>query len=222
MPDSNLFFFFQGTPLLRTPIRKRQFNTPVTNIDMTPCRSTTRGHQVIRTTSHLTLENSEVLANTRISLTKEFEATSLPENLSHSVGGQCERPKTVTPGVTISVPKSQNMATPLRVPSNRNNCFESSAMFQNQNSVNGQSKSAPRKPTPHPKVCWTETSVELKSPSPKHTEISFHGNTTPMRVSCDLNVSGIQALGETPAEKDQQMAERQVMSSMCDPFSPKM
>lgn len=208
-----------GTPVSRTPIRKRQFNTPVSNIvDMTPCRSTSKHEKIIRTTSQPTLENSDTGTNTCISLTREYEITQSLRNVIHSMEGECERQKTATPGVTGSIPKDQKLATPLRVPSavpflplNSNNVLMSPAMFHNKNGANKQSTSVSRKATPHPKVCWSESPVETKSPSPTYNTAQNNlGNISPVRVSTDLNLSGIQALDVTPADKNPQKDVRQI------------
>ena len=209
-----------GTPLSRTPIRKRQFNTPVSNVhsDMTPCRSTSKHQKIITTSSQPTLENSDAC----ISLMKEYETTQSLGKSTNSVGGGFERPKMATPGVTSSIPKDQKLATPSRVPSaspflplNSNNCLKSPAMFYTKNNANEQSTSAPRKATPHPKVCWSESPVETKSSSLTcNTAHNNLGNSTPVRVSRDLNLSGIQVLDETPADKNQQKDAKQVISSI--------
>ena len=183
---------------------------------MTPCRSTSKHQKIITTSSQPTLENSDAC----ISLTKEYEATQSLGKSTNSVGGGFERPKMATPGVTSSIPKDQKLATPSRVPSaspflplNSNNCLKSPAMFYTKNNANDQSTSAPRKATPHPKVCWSESPVETKSSSLTcNTAHNNLGNSTPVRVSRDLNLSGIQALDETPADKNQQMDARQVIS----------
>ncbi|CAH3039984.1 unnamed protein product [Pocillopora meandrina] len=225
--SSNVSFLLPtaGTPLSRTPIRKRQFNTPVSSVhsDMTPCRSTSKHQKIITTSSQPTLENSD----TCISLTKEYEATQSVRKSTNSVGGGFERPKMATPGVTSSIPKDQKLATPSRVPSaspflplNSNNCLKSPAMFYTKNNANDQSTSAPRKATPHPKVCWSESPVETKSSSLTcNTAHNNLGNSTPVRVSRDLNLSGIQALAETPADKNQQKDAKQVIGRLIQQYN---
>lgn len=202
--------FFKGTPLLRTPIRKRQFNTPVFNTDAMPCTSATRSKPAIRTLIHSATTENPDLANPCISLTKEFEAVSSPAKVSRSLGEQHEQQKPVKPRETTCVQQNQNIATPLRVPSSipfipaDNNKFSSPAMLEHcQNSLSEQSKCVPRKATPHPKVCWTDTPVKVELSPPQKTQNTLH-NATPMRESIDLNLSGIQVLGESPTNKDQQ------------------
>ncbi|XP_078348756.1 kinesin-like protein KIF18A isoform X2 [Oculina patagonica] len=208
--DKSTFISFQatsiGTPLLRTPIRKRQFNTPVANSDMIPCMSTTRSKQVNRAFTHSATTEDPVFANPCISLTKEFEAMSSPAKVSRSLQEQCKQQKPVIPRETTSAQQNRNMATPLRVPSSfkapDNNNFSSPAMFHCQNNLNEQSKCFPRKSTPHPKVCWTDTPVKGELSPPQKTQNTLR-NATPMRESIDFNLSGIQVLGESPTDKDQ-------------------
>lgn len=209
--EKSLFISFQatsvGTPQSRTPIRKRQFNTPVANTNMMPCRSATRSNQVIRTFTHS--QNSDI-GNTCISLTKEFDAMSTPAKVSCSLQEKSEGQKPVTPGGTTrqSVKQNRNMATPLRVPSSTSfivsDNISSPAVLNCQNTLNEQLNCVPRKVTPHPKVCWADSPVKVEH-SPLEKIQSTLRNATPMRESTDFNLSGIQALAETPKDKDQQM-----------------
>lgn len=206
---------------MKTPIRKRQFNTPVTDTDMkTPCRGRTITTQAMRTftlsttskthinnkSNHQTTENSD-LANTRISLTKEFEAVSAsPAMAKFPTGQNCTEQKTLI-SVT-GVQPNRNTAMPLRVPlsftaSDNNTTVLSPAIFQCQNSLNQSSNCPPRRVTPHPKICSTNKPVEPECTSPDLDQNRF-GSTTPSRESNDLNLSGILPLRETPVDKEQQ------------------
>ena len=187
-----LSFILEGTPQLRTPIRKRQFNTPVANTDMMPCRS----NQATRTST--CSQNSDI-GNACISLTKEFDAMSTPAKVSCSLQERCKGQKPVAPGETTSVNQNRNMLTPLRVPSST-----SPAVFHCRNSSNEQLNCVPRKVTPHPKACWLNSPVKVEISPPQKIQSTLR-NATPMRESIDLNLSGIQVLSETPKDKDQQM-----------------
>lgn len=198
-------FIFEGTPQLQTPIRKRQFNTPVVNTDMMPCRSATRSDQVMRTST--CSQNSDT-GNACISLTKEFDAISTPAKVSCSLREQCKGQKPVAPGETTSVKQNRNMVTPLRVPSSTSfivsDNLSSPAVFHCQNTLNEQLNCVPKKATPHPKVCWQDSPVKVEHSPPQKIQSTLR-NATPMRESIDFNLSGIQALAETPNDNDQQM-----------------
>ena len=206
---------------MKTPIRKRQFNTPVTNTDtQTPCRGRTSTTQAMRTftlsatsKTHInnksnlqTTENSD-LANTRISLTKEFEALSASPAMAKFPTGQNYTEQKTLISVT-GVQPSRNTAMSLRVTSSftasdNNSTVLSPATFQCQNSLNHSSNCPPRRVTPHPKTYWTNKPVEPECTSPDLDQNTF-GSATPSRESNDLNLSGILPLRETPIDKEQQ------------------
>ena len=218
---------------MKTPIRKRQFNTPVTHTDMkTPCRgSRTITTQAMRTftlsatsktdisnkPNHQTTENSD-LANTRISLTKEFEAVSPPAKAKFPTEQNCTEQKTLISVTGVQL--SRNTAMPLRVSSSfmasdNNTTVLSPATFQCQSSLNQSSNCPPRRVTPHPKVCQTNKPVEPECASPDLAQNRF-GSTTPSRESNDLNLSGILPLRETPVDKEQQKTSTaQVFAAKC-------
>lgn len=148
-----------------------------------------------------TTENSD-FTNTCISLTKEFEAMSSPDKASIPMHQNCRGQKAVTPGITTGAQPNKNSGTPLRVPSSFT--VSNDSVFQTVNSLNESSKCTSRKATPHPKVCWTNKPVEPECTSPEKALNRF-GSGTPVRESVnELNLSGIQPLRETPADKDQQ------------------
>ena len=205
---------------MKTPIRKRQFNTPVTDADMkTPCRGTTITTQAMRTftlsatskthNNKLGLqitENSD-LTNTRISLTKEFEAVSPPAKAKFPTEESTGQ-NTLTSVAVTGVQPSRNNAMPLRMPlsftaTDNNTTALSPATFQCQSSLNQPSNCPPRRVTPHPKVCWTNKPVKPECASTGEAQNRF-GGTTPSRESNDLNLSGIMPLRETPVDKEQQ------------------
>lgn len=174
---------------------------------MTPCRSATRGDQVMRTFTHS--QNPDI-GNTCISLTKEFEAMSTPAKVSCSLREQSEGRKPMTQGETTRLTAKQKgtMATPLRVPSSTllivSGNISSPAVFRCQNALNEQLNCVPRKATPHPKVCWVDSPVKVEHSPPQKIQNTLR-NATPMRESIDFNLSGIQALEETPKDKDHKM-----------------
>jgi len=100
------------------------------------------------------------------------------------------------------------MVTPLRVPSSTSfivsDNLSSPAVFHCQNTLNEQLNCVPKKATPHPKVCWVDSPVKVEHSPPQKIQSALR-NATPMRESIDFNLSGIQALAETPKENDQQM-----------------
>lgn len=171
-----------------------------------PCMSATRSKQSLRAFNHSAETENPDFPNPCISLTKEFEAMSSPAKVSRSLQEQCKQQKPVTPKETTSVQQNRNMATPLRVPSSfkvPDNNISSPATFHCQNSLNEQSTCVSRKATPHSKVCWTDTPVKIEQSPPQKTQNTLR-NATPMRESIDFNLSGIQVLGESPTDKDQQ------------------
>lgn len=176
---------------------------------MMPCRSATRSDQVTRT---FTRSQNPDTGNTCISLTKEFEAMSTPAKVSCSLREQSEDQKPVTPGETtrLSAKQNRNMATPLRVPSSTSfivpvsDNISSPAVFHCQNALIKQLNCVPRKATPHPKVCWADSPVKVEHSPPQKIPNTLR-NATPLRESINFNLSGIQALAETPKDKDQQM-----------------
>ena len=173
-----------------------------------PCRSATRSDQVRSTV--FTHSQSPGNGNTCISLTKEFDAMSTPAKVSCSLQEPSESQKTVTPGETTkpSAKQNQKMATPLRVPSSTSfivsDNISSPTVFRCKNTLNEKLNCVPRKATPHPKVCWANSPVKVEHSPPRKIQSTLR-NATPMRESIDFNLSGIQALGETPKDKDQQM-----------------
>ena len=204
-----LCLYLTGTPPLRTPIRKRQFNTPVPNTDMTPYRGTTRIKQESRTFTHSATTENPDFANPCISLMKEFEAMSSPAKVSRSLDKRCEQQAPARSKEINSEQQNRTTATPLRVPSNipfkatDNNNLASPAVYHCQNIVNELPKCVLRKATPHPKVCWTDTPVKVDLSPPQKTQNTLR-NATPMRESIDFNLSGIQAIEDSPTDKDQQ------------------
>ena len=190
---------------MRTPCRSIAVSQEATKTFMLSTTSKTRNLK-------LTTKDSD-FANTCISLTKEFEAMSSPVKSSLPTRGQNTTLRIVTTGVQ----PNRNTATPLRVPSSfavsdvkNNHSVSSPATFQCQNSLNEPSRCTARKTTPHPKVCWTDKPVEMECVSPEQAQIS----TTPMKEINTLNLSGIQPLKETPAEKDQRNMSSQVLVPM--------
>ena len=201
-----------GTSQVRTPIRKRQFNTPDFDIT-TPCqpgasvsRDPTRTFSLSTTNasncrpSRHIIEISD-LANTRISLSKEFETVSpaaktgqLTGETSMGVGQKL----CTTSIVTTGVQPSRNNATPRRVPLS-SRILMSPATFQTPIRLSESLKCTSKKGTPHPGIiCWTE--------KPEEETKSMTCSATPLRESNNLNVSGILPLRQTPADKERHNA----------------
>ncbi|XP_068717868.1 kinesin-like protein KIF18A isoform X2 [Montipora capricornis] len=206
----SLQFSCVGTSQVRTPIRKCQFNTPDFDIT-TPCQpgasvsrdptrtfsqSTTKINASNCRPSRHSIEISD-LANTRISLSKEFETVSpaaktgqLTGETSMGVGQKLSTTSIVTTGVQ----PSRNNATPLRVPLS-SRILMSPATFQTPVRLSESLKCTSKKGTPHPGIiCWTE--------KPEEETKSMTCSATPLRESNNLNVSGILPLRQTPADKE--------------------
>ena len=223
---SDLFFLLKGTSQIRTPIRKRQFNTPMANTDKrTPQRRIPFGQEPMKTFTlsatskmrnlKLATDDSD-FARTRISLTKEFEAMSSPVKSSLPARGQ----NMVSAKGDVSVVQANSSSTtPLQVPSsftavsrtNTSNSVSSPVTVLCQNSLNKPLRCPTKQGTPHPKICWGEKhgNVNPQCNSPEQAQ-NVSALCTPMRDTNQFNLSGIQPLKETPADKNQRLSSGKV------------
>ncbi|CAH3186205.1 unnamed protein product, partial [Porites evermanni] len=211
-----------GTSQIRTPIRKRQFNTPMANTDKsTPQRRIPFDQEPMKTFTlsatskmrnlKLATDDSD-FARTRISLTKEFEAMSSPVKSSLPARGQ----NMVSAKGDVSVVQANSSSTtPLQVPSsftavsrtNTSNSVSSPGTVLCQNSLNKPLRCPTKQGTPHPKICWGEKhgNVNPQCNSPEQAQ-NVSALCTPMRDTNQFNLSGIQPLKETPADKNQRLS----------------
>ena len=226
---SDLFFLLKGTSQIRTPIRKRQFNTPMANTDKStsqrripfdqePMKTFTLSATSKMHNLKLATDDSD-FASTRISLTKEFEAMSLPAKSSLPARGQ----NMVSAKGDVSVVQANSSSTtPLRIPSSftavsgtntsTSNSLSSLGTVLCQNSLNKPLRCPTKQGTPHPKICWGEKhgNVSPQCTSPEQAQ-NVSALCTPMRDTNQFNLSGIQPLKETPAEKNQRLSSGKVL-----------
>ena len=229
---SDLFFLLKGTSQIRTPIRKRQFNTPMANTDKStsqrripfdqePMKTFTLSATSKMRNLKLATDDSD-FASTRISLTKEFEAMSSPAKSSLPARGQ----NMVSAKGEVSVVQANSSSTtPLRIPSSftavsgtntsTSNSVSSLGTVLCQNSLNKPLRCPTKQGTPHPKICWGEKhgNVSPQCTSPEQAQ-NVSALCTPMRDTNQFNLSGIQPLKETPAEKNQQLSSGKVLISI--------
>lgn len=229
---SDLFFLLKGTSQIRTPIRKRQFNTPMANTDKsTPQRRIPFDQEPMKTFTlsatskmrnlKLATDDSD-FASTRISLTKEFEAMSSPAKSSLPARGQ----NMVSAKGDVSVVQANSSSTtPLRIPSSftavsgtntsTRNSVSSLGTVLCQNSLNKPLRCPTKQGTPHPKICCGEKhgNVNPQCNSPEQAQ-NVSTICTPMRDTNQFNLSGIQPLKETPAEKNQRLSSGKVLISI--------
>ena len=225
---SDLFFLLKGTSQIRTPIRKRQFNTPMANTDKrTPQRRIPFDQEPMKTFTlsatskmrnlKLATDDSD-FARTRISLTKEFEAMSSPVKSSLPARGQ----NMVSAKGDVSVVQANSSSTtPLRIPSSftavsgtntsTSNSVSSLGTVLCQNSLNKPLRCPTKQGTPHPKICWGEKhgNINPQCNSPEQAQ-NVSALCTPMRDTNQFNLSGIQPLKETPADKNQRLSSGKV------------
>ena len=226
---SDLFFLLKGTSQIRTPIRKRQFNTPMANTDKsTPQRRIPFDQEPMKTFTlsatskmrnlKLATDDSD-FASTRISLTKEFEAMSSLAKSSLPARGQ----NMVSAKGDVSVVQANSSSTtPLQIPSSftavsgtntsTSNSVSSLGTVLCQNSLSKPLRCPTKQGTPHPKICWGEKHGNV-SPQCNSPEQAQNVSTicTPMRDTNQFNLSGIQPLKETPAEKNQRLSSGKVL-----------
>ena len=229
---SDLFFLLKGTSQIRTPIRKRQFNTPMANTDKStsqrripfdqePMKTFTLSATSKMRNLKLATDDSD-FASTRISLTKEFEAMSSPAKSSLPARGQ----NMVSAKGEVSVVQANSSSTtPLRIPSSftavsgtntsTSNSVSSLGTVLCQNSLNKPLRCPTKQGTPHPKICWGEKhgNVSPQCTSPEQAQ-NVSALCTPMRDTNQFNLSGIQPLKETPAEKNQRLSSGKVLISI--------
>ena len=229
---SDFFFLLKGTSQIRTPIRKRQFNTPMANTDKsTPQRRIPFDQEPMKTFTlsatskmrnlKLATDDSD-FASTQISLTKEFEAMSSPAKSSLPARGQ----NMVSAKGEVSVVQANSSSTtPLRIPSSftavsgtntsTSNSVSSLGTVLCQNSLNKPLRCPTKQGTPHPKICWGEKhgNVSPQCTSPEQAQ-NVSTICTPMRDTNQFNLSGIQPLKETPAEKNQRLSSGKVLISI--------
>lgn len=159
-------------------------------------------------------------ANTRISLTKEFLAMSSPAKSSLPARGQ----NMVSAKGDMSVVKANSSSTTLlRILSsftavsgtNTSNSVSSHGTGLCQNSLNKPQRCPTKQGTPHPKICWGEKHGNVNPPCtfPEQAQ-NVSTICTPLRDTNQFNLSGIQPLKETPADKNQRLSSGKVLISI--------